>query len=126
MVMTSNMRGIEGSLDGVEMDVPFEHEYSFEAISEALNVYGNPVVQDKSKLRAVVLLLDTATGQIVNAAKTGYIYGASVENVDGSAEVTGIEYYDMTGLRCLNPSDGIFIRLTRMSDGSVRTSKVVF
>ncbi|MBD5312440.1 MAG: hypothetical protein HDS13_09860 [Bacteroides sp.] len=126
VVMTSNMRGIEGSLDGVEMDVPFEHEYSFEAISEALNVYGNPVVQDKSKLRAVVLLLDTATGQIVNAAKTGYIYGASVENVDGSAEVTGIEYYDMTGLRCLNPSDGIFIRLTRMSDGSVRTSKVVF
>ena len=125
VVMTSNMRGIEGSLDGIEMDVPLTYEYSFNAISEAPNIYGTPVVQDKSKLRAVVLVLDTATGRIVNAAKTGYIYGASVEGINASVEVTGVEYYDLNGLRCLNPADGIFVRVTRLSDGSVRTSKVI-
>ena len=125
VVMTSNMRGIEGSLDGIEMDVPLTYEYSFNAVSEAPNIYGTPVVQDKSKLRAVVLVLDTATGYIVNAAKTGYIGSTSVEGINASVEVTGVEYYDLNGMRCLNPADGIFVRVTRLSDGSVRTSKVV-
>lgn len=125
VVMISNMYGVEGSLDGVEMEVPTTHNYSFEAISEAKNVYGAPVVQDKSKLRAVVLLLDTATGKIVNAAKTGYLENNSVESISQSAEVVSVEYYDMTGVKCAYPTNGIFIRMETLSDGSLRTSKVI-
>ena len=45
--------------------------------------------------------------------------------VDNSAEVAGVEFYTPDGRRVANPATGLYIRLVRYSDGSVKTSKVV-
>ena len=126
VVMMSNMKGVAGSLDGIKVDEEFEHTFTFEAIDQAFNQYGDPVIQDKTKLRAVVLLIDTETGYIVNAAKTGYITGTGVESILENPEVVATEYYDLTGRRIMKPEKGIFIKAERRSDGSVKSTKVVF
>lgn len=41
-----------------------------------------------------------------------------------SEEVT-VEWYDISGRRVVNPSKGIYFRLSRYSDGMTRTSKVL-
>jgi len=55
------------------------------------------------------------------------VASAGVEDVtvDNSAEVAGVEFYTPDGRRVANPATGLYIRLVRYSDGSVKTSKVV-
>ncbi len=56
---------------------------------------------------------------------------AEVEGYTGMAELLGcqekisVEYYDLTGRKVGRPAEGIFIRQTVYSDGSVRTDKIV-
>lgn len=125
VVMTSNMYGEPGSLDGVEFDVPYSHTYEFNAVSEAPNIQGNPVVLDKSWLRAVALIIDKTTGRIVNAAKTGYIHGASVDGMEHEANMSSVEYYDLNGKRVGDSYKGICVKVSRLADGGTQTSKIV-
>ncbi len=125
VVMTSNTKGVPGSLEGIVMDETHDHTYRFENIDNALNQYGDPVIQDRSKLRAVVILIDTATGYIVNAAKTGYLENSSVDVINAGSEIISAEYYDLTGRRIQSPDKGIFIKITRRSDGSVESAKTI-
>lgn len=52
--------GLEGSVTGpFQMGLSNSHEYQ-------INISGNRLVQDKSKLKVVAILLDTNTGKVVN------------------------------------------------------------
>ena len=66
-IQLSNSRALamEGTLPGsVEGGKGYEHKYVFD-------VTENELVQDKTKLRPVVVLIDTTTGEAVNADKVG-------------------------------------------------------
>lgn len=66
-IQLSNSRALamEGTLPGsVEGGKGYEHKYVFDVTENAL-------VQDKTKLRPVVVLIDTTTGEAVNADKVG-------------------------------------------------------
>ncbi|MBQ7211842.1 MAG: chitobiase/beta-hexosaminidase C-terminal domain-containing protein [Muribaculaceae bacterium] len=56
-----------------------------------------------------------------------YTYGStSVDAVGNNAAEVSAAYYNLQGVRVVNPSAGqIYIRVANLSDGSVRTSKVV-
>ena len=49
-----------------------------------------------------------------------------IPDVEASAEVVSVEYYNLGGVRIERPvRGGISIRIVRYSDGSLKTSKVV-
>lgn len=49
-----------------------------------------------------------------------------VDSVSADAEVVETSLYNLQGVKVMNPAPGqIYIRVSRMSDGSVKTSKII-
>ncbi|MDE7346646.1 MAG: hypothetical protein K2N48_07900 [Muribaculaceae bacterium] len=46
-----------------------------------------------------------------------------VEGLDAGDQVDKVTYYDLSGREISSPVNGIFLKVSRMSDGSIRTSK---
>lgn len=111
-----DMRGATGSLPTPENIQPGK-EYTFThdfVIDNLRNTSKAKIVQDKTRLRVVALLLDTERNVIVNAAhvKTpGYSYSGigSIEPDGNASNMEAEAYYDLTGRRVDNPSNGIYI-----------------
>ena len=127
VVMTSDVKGIPGSLDGVAAEVPASHSYTFSNISGQMNLSGEPVILNQEKLRAVGLLIDSATGQIVNAAKTdGYIpVGTGVNTIADGRTVVETRYYDLSGREISNPEAGVYVKVQKLDNGQSVTTKSV-
>jgi hypothetical protein len=108
---------IENSLPtSVKAAEPVTHEYIID-ISE------NGLVQDKTKLRVVAVLLNTQTGEVVQAEKAKVTDTTALSEV-GNKQSSTSQYFDLSGRRVSSLGRGIYIKSTTYSDGSVRTSKV--
>lgn len=121
--------GFKGSVpEKLSMRQKVEHSYTFD-ISSLVNVSGEPVVQNPERLRVVAMVINSATGEVLNCNTSTYADGQArptvVGAIDAEAEVTSTEYYDLTGRRISNPSKGIYIKVDRMSDGSSVSSRRV-
>ncbi|MBR6030798.1 MAG: hypothetical protein IKP36_02425 [Bacteroidaceae bacterium] len=82
------------------------------------SISGNSLVQDKTKLKAVALLIDRTNGTIVNAAQTAIEdYGTGISTVS-SKEDTPEARYSLDGRKLQTPQKGI--NIIRMSDGTTR------
>lgn len=106
--------GIEGSVTApLEADVPQTFDLDFD-------MAGNVLMQDPTRLHAVALLLDTATGNIVNAVKTHVEGGAvaAVSDVPTDAVPRRVVFYDTCG-RILKNVQSRGLYLEHKSDGSV-------
>lgn len=110
----------------VEADVPQTYDYSFD-IRQAVNTSGELIVQDKSQLSVVVLLLDKATGRIVNANKV-CCGQSTVDAVDrpasSNAGIHSVRYFNLQGRPAAQPRKGIFLKAETLTDGTVRTRRV--
>ncbi|MDE6680215.1 MAG: hypothetical protein K2J92_02555, partial [Muribaculaceae bacterium] len=55
------------------------------------------------------------------------IGGSGVESINAveAAGVADVQWYDMTGMRVERPGNGLWLKRTVMTDGTVRTEKVV-
>lgn len=117
----------EGMLSGnITANTPVAVKHSFdgnEAVSAFALTAGESLIQDRSKLEAVVLLLGK-DGRVVNAAKAHVEDSSGVAAViaDGDARVISSEVYDFAGRR-LNGAEGLCIRVDRLSDGGRRVAK---
>lgn len=121
------MRGLSRSIMEVEAGIPVVNEYSFD-VSNVKNTAGvsmNPYLKIE-KMEVVAFVINRLTGTIVNACSypVSNVYDA-VESIYEDAEVISTTYYDLAGRRVANPDRGIYIKSDTMSDGSVRSSKVV-
>lgn len=72
-----------------------------QTFSELVTTLNNKVIQDKSRLTAVAMLLNTKTGKIVNAEKAAILpFGTDgIETVRSDAPVAGSAVYDLQGRR---------------------------
>ncbi len=54
-----------------------------------------------------------------------YFYGpsSSVNEVETTGELLGSEYYDLSGRKISKPAPGLYIRIDRYADGTVKTQK---
>ncbi len=97
--------------------------------------YGNSLIKDPDKLRIVALLIDGNTGNVCNAASSGYSgeatlftgnSGAQSPSAGGDdAEILFREYFTLDGIPQSHASEkGITIVVTHMSDGTTRTEKI--
>lgn len=50
---------------------------------------------------------------------------SSIVSPETDASIVKIEYYNLSGMRISNPDKGLYIRRTTLSDGTVRTQKVM-
>jgi hypothetical protein len=86
---------------------------------------GQSLVQDRSKLHVVALVLDS-TGKIVNAAKANVTDPAGVNAVIvEDADVIATEYFDLAGRKVAQPAQGLYIKRMTLSNGQVKTLKTV-
>lgn len=80
----------------------------------------NSLIQDKSKLRAVALLIDRNTGAIINAAQTAIDDDATgIQAVEsGEWSMSDNQWFDLSGRKLQTSQKGI--NIIRMNDGSVK------
>lgn len=131
MIYHTMARGVEQSIPSdVKRGEIYSHEYTF-SLKDAVNKeptnanYGKYLIQDTDKLRVAVMVFDNKTGAFVNSTTTGYIASSGVEALPSESEIVSCEYYDLTGARLqAEPSKGVFIRLSRNADGSVKSEKI--
>ena len=116
----------------VEFGSTYEHSYTFDItdIRESVRNGGVPdrsLLQNPDRVYVTVLLLDTSTGRIVNAAKCRVTGAAGVQEVRATdSTVEAVEYYDLSGRRIQGtPSAGIVIECKRYTDGTRSTARRV-
>lgn len=120
---------VNGSLPAaIEPETPYNSKYAFDTKSITSVYYnqstrsyestGLPIIQHKNALHVVALLIDKATGQVINAAKC---------HVEPLKNATGIRslhtmpanattsYYSLDGKRLQQPRKGL--NIVRTSDG---------
>ena len=119
--------GVDGSVPtSMKANEVAEHSYSF-LLANAVNTGGENLVQEQAKLKVAVLLLNTETGEIVNANVApvgGSTVGINSATKQASSEVVSVRYFDLSGRRLTTPQHGINIVSVVYADGSVQTMKM--
>lgn len=122
VINVSAMSGITGSLPSdIEIAKEYTNDYS-------INIKTNKLVQNKDNLVVAAFVIDKTTRRVVNANQTNVINkdATGVDSIESEASVVSTVYYDLTGRQVTNPSEGLYIKCEKLSDGSVKTSKVIF
>ncbi|MDE7346647.1 MAG: hypothetical protein K2N48_07905 [Muribaculaceae bacterium] len=118
VVATDGFMGVEGSVpEDVVYNEPYTTLFSYD-------IAANSIVQDKNMLYVAAFILNP-DGTVLNANKT-HVEGSNaiVAIVSDAAEVSA-EYYGIDGSRVKMPKDGVFVKIIRMSDGSIRAEKIL-
>ena len=101
-----------------------DFEYTFN-VDYVYNTSYEPLIQNKDKLHVVAIVVEKATGKVLNAAKASQIGNAAVNELsDNDKVVASTIYFDLTGRTVTNPGNGIYIKVVRYTDGSQRSFKV--
>ena len=123
LVATSGV--IDESLpESIVANVSNNFEHSF-YVDYLYNTSNEPIIQNKDKLHVVAIVVDKATGRVLNAAKAAVGNTAVNEISDENKVVTSTMYYDLTGRMVTNPGSGIYVKVVRYTDGSQRSFKVL-
>lgn len=130
-IILKDVKGVEGSVPAsVEESVAVAHSYQFDtddAVCQDGANAGQNVIQNRNNLSVVALLIDAATGEIVNANKAHVANGTSGISGVGSADrkVVSVTCYDSMGRSISSAANGVNIKKVVFSDGTVKTVKVV-
>ncbi len=118
--------GVKGSVpSSIKGGQELNHScvYSVQAIYN----YNNQIIPFKKDKVRVLAFVINGKGEVVNTISTEY----PVDNIGGGvaevtdASVVSVRYYDLSGRVVSNPERGIYVKSEMLSDGTVRTSKVV-
>ena len=110
VVLMPQVGGVEGSIPAtVQADVPVQHTFTFQ-LDEAVNTSYEPIIQNKSKLKVVVALLNATTGEVLNAnkVKVGESTGISIVDANRNDQRSAV-YYDLQGRRVAKTTKGLYI-----------------
>jgi hypothetical protein len=136
VIMNPSYSGITGSVpssitkgETIESDVykfdTTKATSSYAGSTSIPSTKGQSLVQDRSKLHVVALVLDS-TGKIVNAAKANVTDPSGVNAVIvEDADVVATEYFDLAGRKVAQPAQGLYIKRMTLSNGQVKTLKTV-
>ena len=118
VVDVTGMLGVDGSVPAnVEFNTPYDNDFSFD-------IADNEVIQDKDKLYVAAFIINP-NGTILNSNKVKVEVPTAVGCLEAGLSEVSAEYSNLSGTRVAAPEKGIFVKVTRLSDGSVRTAKVV-
>lgn len=104
--------------NGVNNSVPEKFEADEELpFTYNADISSKSVIQNKSKLSVVALLIDKSNGVIINAAQTTISAASDIKGVDSATASESVRY-TLDGRQMSAPQRGI--NIVRMSDGTVR------
>ena len=113
--------GIKGSISAplVAEDVQ-TYTTEFDLTDGLDSYYGFNLLQDKTKLKVVAMLINTETNEIVNADEKEIESSGTVgiNNASSESEVKEVARYSVDGSRISAPVKGI--NIIKMSDGTTR------
>lgn len=96
--------GIKGSVNP-SFQADEELSYTYTA-----SISGKKLIQDKSKLNVIALLIDRSTGYIVNTAQTTIgDYATGLDDIEYAPLDMNHEIYDLSGRKVQKPQKGIYI-----------------
>lgn len=134
VAMYTPYAGEVGSLPEAAEVVPYEeihHSHIFDTnghtagwVEEGAQPKEYDIIGMARTYSVVALVIDTTTGEILNAAQTDINNPASVASPGNDSETVATEYYDLTGRRIDNPS-GMCLRIDTKSDGTRTTTKIM-
>lgn len=102
----------------------FADNYDFEASGISRTVYFYVDGVDEYGVQ----IFNMVDGEVIAQSEMGIynVGGTGIQMVgDSSNKVTSNEFFNMNGQRISNPSEGIFIKKVKYSDGTVKSFKVV-
>lgn len=124
VILAEAPQGIKGSLPAdIKADEPIQHTFLL-PLADACNLSGENLVQDKSCLSVVAVVLDATTGKVLNTTKS-LKETDSVNSIISDAEPTGVILYDLTGRKVTTGYKGIIIQVTTFSDGTSKIKKTL-
>lgn len=117
--------GVAGSLPSTLVaDEEYSSSFTYQA-EKIVNILNEPMFQDFSQLRCVVMLFDK-DGNFLNCAKSLHIGESGVRDIASDVQdIVRTVWHDMAGRELSGPAEGLNIRTDVYSDGSVRSSKVI-
>lgn len=124
-VMAPDIMGVNNSVAFVDCDTPVNHKYTFNKVTEAKNQFGKTIVQNTGNLSVVVLLLDTADGHIVNAAKAKVSGESGSATIVADSEIESVSYFSLDGRQLTTPCSGLVIKQTRYTNGTTTVEKTL-
>ena len=112
--------------DSIVANTVNSFDYSF-YVDYLYNTSYEPIIQNKDKLHVVAIVVDKASGKVLNAAKAGAGNTAvnEISDENENKEVASTLLYDLTGRMVSNPTTGIYVKVVRYTDGSQRSFKVL-
>ncbi len=118
VVDTDGLEGVEGSVpDNVVYNETYPVVFSYD-------IDRNSLIQDKDKLKVAAFIINP-DGTILNSNKSKIGISDSVDATALEATILSTEYYSLSGARITAPQPGVTLQLSRLSDGSLRTTKVL-
>ena len=123
-VLVAVAEQVEGSLpEEAEAGKTYEHTYSFNA-ANILNTAGDPVIQDKNKVKVVASIINA--GIVINANKCKVTSATNgIDDRNALQQAVKTTYYDMSGRKVLVPSNGVYLKNVQYQDGTNHTEKVM-
>ena len=107
----SVLNGVNNSIDpNIDSSTPQKYSYTG-------SISNNSLIQDKSNLKAIALLIDRSSGKIVNAAQSNIVFATAIEQVKG-ASTSEQEVYDLSGRKLPTTQKGI--NLIRTDEGFMK------
>lgn len=106
--------GVNGSISSTIQAGEIQ-SYTYEA-----SIAGKSLIQDKSKLKVIAMLIDRSTGRIANAAQTTIndFDPSAINAVSTASDVREAGRYSLDGRQMTAPQRGL--NIVRMSDGSIK------
>lgn len=94
----------------VVMGVPLTDSFTFK-LSKVVSTSGESLVQNVKNLRAVMLLVDAKTGQIVNAAKSSVVSSTGISAATANDEdFSTAPAYDISGRKVSSSYHGVIVQ----------------
>ena len=117
----SGVGGIPNSLSrDILLNAPEIVDYEFDITSLRAKL---PLDLTKLRVIAVVLKTKGVIGLPINCNRANVDDWASIESVDVDAAPVSTAYFDIAGRQIQGQPQGLVIRVDRLSDGSLRTTK---
>lgn len=118
VVDVDGMKGVEGS---VPADIAFNSPYSTDF---EYDIAENALIQDKDNVYVAAFIINP-DGSILNSNKAKVTGANALPRIDAAAEEVSAQYFSISGMRVDAPRQGVFVKVAVMSDGSVRTEKII-
>lgn len=94
----------------VVMGAPIADSFTFD-LSKVVSTGGGSLIQNVKNLRAVVLLIDSKTGQIVNANKSSVVSATGISSATAGGDASStVPAYDLSGRKVSSGYRGIIIQ----------------